>query len=239
MAQVVSIRAEKLVVKKEDNHVLRELTFEVAAGSITGLIGPSGSGKTTLMRAIVGLQTTSGSLEVLGHAAGDKDLRQKIGYVTQAPAIYEDLTVLQNIRYFAVLARASNSQVDEIIALVHLNAQRMQMAKKLSGGEKARVSLAIALLGEPELLILDEPTVGLDPLLRRQLWELFAKLAAQGKTLVISSHVMDEADKCQSLLLLRNGSLLWQDSRDSLLNATNTQSVEEAFIQMVTKEEKS
>lgn len=237
MAQIVTIRAESLSVKKDNVHILDELDFDVATGSITGLIGPGGSGKTTLMRAIVGLQKISGTLEVLGSNAGNKKIRSKIGYVTQAPAIYDDLTVLQNVRYFAALVGASHSQVEDTINLVDLGGQRSQMAKKLSGGQKARVSLAIALLGEPELLVLDEPTVGLDPLLRRQLWQLFMDLAAQGKTLIISSHVMDEAEKCQSVLLLRDGKLLWHDSRDSLLKTTRTHSVEEAFLKMVTKNE--
>ncbi|MDN5274851.1 MAG: Nod factor export ATP-binding protein [Candidatus Saccharibacteria bacterium] len=238
MATIASIRAEKLAIKKGSDQILSELTFTVSAGSITGLVGPSGAGKTTLMRAIVGVQqVTQGNLEVLGKVAGDKVLRRKIGYVTQAPAIYNDLTVIQNLRYFGVLTGATNIQIDEIIHKVKLDSKRKQLTASLSGGEKARVSLAVALLGDPGLLVLDEPTVGLDPILRQELWQLFAELAAQGKTLLISSHVMDEAEKCQSLLLLRDGRLLWQDSRESLLKTTHTKSVEEAFVQMVTHQE--
>jgi len=238
MAQTITIRAEKLVVKKDNITILRELTFEVPAGTITGLIGPSGSGKTTLMRAIVGVQSiTNGTLAILGRPAGSYELRRRIGYVSQVTAIYEDLTVLQNVRYFATLVHANRSQADEVIDLVRLNPQRNQVAQSLSGGEKARVSLAIALLGNPDLLVLDEPTVGLDPLLRRELWQLFAELAAKGKTLLISSHVMDEAEKCHDLLLMRSGELLWQDTRESLLRSTNTQSVESAFIAIIPKQE--
>jgi ABC-2 type transport system ATP-binding protein len=238
MTESVSIEAKKLEVKKGQTLILKGLDFQVLAGSITGLIGPSGSGKTTLMRAIVGVQqVTGGTLSVLDQPAGDKRLRPKIGYVSQVTAIYDDLTVLQCLRYFGVLTRASKVQVDAAIAQVHLDLKRNQIIESLSGGEKARVSLAIALLGDPELLVLDEPTIGLDPLLRRELWQFFGELAARGKTLLISSHVMDEAERCETLLLMRAGRLLWQDSRQSLLLATKTQSVGDAFIEMITREE--
>jgi len=235
MKQDPAIFASELTVKKAQNTVLNNLTFEVAKGMVTGLIGPSGSGKTTLMRAIVGVQKYKGSLTVLGSAAGNSKLREKIGYVTQAPAIYQDLTVLQNIRYFATLAQAPEGQVAMIIDQMQLAKQSHQLAEHLSGGQKARVSLAVALLGNPELLVLDEPTVGLDPLLRRELWQLFKDLAAQGKTLLVSSHVMDEAEKCDTLLLLRDGRLLWQDSKEELLSATKTTSVQDAFLAAIEK----
>lgn len=234
MAKQLSIQADKVVVEKEHKRILNELTFSIPAGTLTGLIGPSGSGKTTLMRAIVGVQAMkSGSLTILGENAGSKRLRSQIGYVTQAPAIYEDLTVEQNLRYFAALVKAPKSQVDEVVAEVQLEGRRRGLAKDLSGGERARVSLGLALLGNPEVLILDEPTVGLDPLLRRDLWNLFKELAEKGKTLLISSHVMDEAERCQSLLLLRGGELLWQDSKEQLLKTAGASSVEEAFIRMI------
>jgi ABC-2 type transport system ATP-binding protein len=214
---------------------LDELTFTVQKGSITGLIGPSGSGKTTLMRSIVGVQVFEGVLTISGIPAGSAALRTSIGYVTQAPAIYEDLTVIQNLRYFATLARADKKQVMSVIETVKLTKQTHQLAATLSGGQKARVSLAIALLGNPDILVLDEPTVGLDPLLRRELWQLFAELAAAGKTLLVSSHVMDEAERCEALLLIRDGRLLWNDSRKLLLQETHMSSVEDAFVCMVEK----
>jgi ABC-2 type transport system ATP-binding protein len=239
MAEQPSIQAEKLVVEKEHKRILKELTFSIPAGTLTGLIGPSGSGKTTLIRSIVGVQATSGgSLTILGDKAGSKQLRSRIGYVTQAPAVYEDLTVEQNLRYFAVLLKAPKSQVDEVVAQVRLEHRRRGLVKDLSGGERARVSLGLALLGSPEVLVLDEPTVGLDPLLRRDLWDLFGELAEQGKTLLISSHVMDEAERCQRLLLLRDGELLWQDSKERLLQTAGATSVEEAFIRMIDMKEK-
>lgn len=228
-----AIEAKNLVVKKDKTPILNELTFAVKQGTITGLIGPSGSGKTTLMRTIIGVQKYEGNLAVLQSKAGSKRLRPKIGYVTQGVAIYNDLTVRQNIAYFAVIAGADKSQIDKIIADVDLKAQENQLVDSLSGGQKARVSLAIALLGDPELLVLDEPTVGLDPILRNSLWGLFGHLAASGKTLLVSSHVMDEAERCDQLLLMREGSLLWQDSLKSLLKQTNAQNIGDAFIAMI------
>lgn len=234
MTTTVSIEATKLTVKKQKTIILDGLSFTIQAGMVTGLIGPSGSGKTTLMRAIVGVQqVTSGRLTVFGKPAGNASLRSNIGYVTQSPAIYGDLTVLQNIRYFAKLAGASAAQVDSIIRVVHLDDKKDQLAALLSGGQQARVSLAIALLGDPEVLVLDEPTVGLDPILRQELWRLFAALAARGKTLIVSSHVMDEAERCDELLLMRDGRLLWNSSRQQLLTRTGASSVEKAFIAMV------
>jgi ABC-2 type transport system ATP-binding protein len=237
MKQGPAIIAENLVVTKEHDIILNGLSFEVAKGTVTGLIGPSGSGKTTLMRAIVGVQKYKGTLSVLNGAAGSKNLRKRIGYVTQAPAIYPDLTVLQNIRYFATLTNAPNQQIESVIEQIHLAKQRHQLIEQLSGGQKARVSLAVALLGNPDVLVLDEPTVGLDPVLRQELWQLFDDLAALGKTLFVSSHVMDEAERCDNLLLLREGKLLWQDSKDELLVATKTKSVQDAFMAAIKKGE--
>jgi ABC-2 type transport system ATP-binding protein len=240
MAEQPSIQADKIVVEKEQRRILNELTFSIPAGTLTGLIGPSGSGKTTLMRSIMGWDKgESGSLVVLGENAGSKQLRSRIGYVTQAPAVYEDLTVEQNLRYFAALVKAHKSQVNKVVSEVQLERRRHGLVKDLSGGERARVSLGLALLGDPAVLILDEPTVGLDPLLRRDLWNLFEELAEKGKTLLISSHVMDEAERCHRLLLLRDGELLWQDSKEKLLKTAGVSTVEEAFIHMIDAKEQS
>ena len=233
-----AIDAVGLVVKKANKHILNNVTFAVKSGSLTGLIGPSGSGKTTLMRTIIGVQQKSGgTLTVLGLPAGSKQLRSKIGYVTQAPAVYLDLTVEQNLGYFASLVGANKQNVAQVIESVQLIVQRNQLAGSLSGGQLARVSLAVALLGNPQVLVLDEPTVGLDPLLRNELWELFAKLASEGKTLLVSSHVMNEAERCSDIVLLRNGSLLWHDSKGELLKQSGQKTVGEAFVQMIQKEE--
>lgn len=235
MTEATSIVAQDLTVKKSGRRILDTLNFEITPGVITGLIGPSGSGKTTLLRTIVGVQKISlGQLHILGQPAGSKELRPRIGYVTQSPAVYDDLTVRQNLMYFGTLMKAAKEEVDDAIAAVRLEDKKSQLAATLSGGEKARVSLAIALLGSPDVLILDEPTVGLDPLLRQELWQLFARQAASGKTLLVSSHVMDEAEKCDQLLLMRGGKLLWHNSRVKLLEQTSTSSVGAAFLAMVT-----
>ncbi|HRN97226.1 MAG TPA: ABC transporter ATP-binding protein [Candidatus Saccharibacteria bacterium] len=240
MTQAFGIKGSGVSVSINKTPILNDLSFGVRSGSITGLIGPSGSGKTTLMRSIVGVQKISdGMLTVLDLPAGDKRLSYKIGYVTQNAVVYDDLTVVQNLRYFAVLAQSSREQVDEIITKVQLQKQRDQIVSSLSGGQRARVSLAVALLGYPELLVLDEPTVGLDPVLRQELWQLFSTLASQGKTLLISSHVMDEADRCDELLLLRDGKILWNHSRERLLQTTKTDSVGDAFIRIISMKGKA
>lgn len=234
-----SIVAEKVSVTKDRAPILNDVSFTVQSGAITGLIGPSGSGKTTLMRSIVGVQAISGgTLTILGQSAGSKTLRPQIGYVAQESSVYTDLTVWQNIRYFATLVGADALQLDTIIRTVHLDDKKDRLVEKLSGGERARVSLAIALLGDPQLLVLDEPTVGLDPILRQELWQLFTELASAGKTLLLSSHVMDEAERCTQLLLMRNGQLLWHDTRQQLLRTTGADSVEDAFIATIKKEDK-
>ena len=229
-----AIEAESLTVIKDKATILDDLNFSITPGTITGLIGPSGSGKTTLMRSIVGSQLpTSGKLTVNGQPAGSKELRHAIGYVTQSIAVYEDLTVWQNLRYFAALAGASKAETEQVLKSVDLIEQKKQLTRTLSGGQRARVSLAIALLGNRNILILDEPTVGLDPVLRQSLWQLFRALADSGKTLLVSSHVMDEADHCDQVLLLRDGKLLWKDAREELLKTTGCSDVEAAFLKMV------
>ncbi len=233
-----AITAKQLRVMKDRKTILHDLTFSIQRGTLTGLVGPSGSGKTTLMRTIVGVQKPAGGeVKVLGIEAGDKRLRSKIGYVTQSPSVYGDLTVEQNLSYFATIMRAAKDDVQRVIKDVDLDLQKDQIVDSLSGGERARVSLAVALLGDPELLVLDEPTVGLDPVLRESLWMLFAKLADGGKTLLISSHVMDEAERCENLVLLRDGDILWSASKVALLSHTREKGVEAAFIAMV-KEDK-
>jgi ABC-2 type transport system ATP-binding protein len=225
------IAADHLTIIRGGLTVLDDVNVVITPGKITGLIGPSGSGKTTLMRAIIGAQQiTKGTLAVLGMPAGSKGLRTKIGYVTQSPAVYDDLTTKQNLQYFATILGVNKHAVDQAIHAVDLQAQTSQMVGSMSGGQRARVSLAVALLGEPELLVLDEPTVGLDPVLRRSLWTLFAELAAAGHTLLISSHVMDEAEQCPELLLLRDGKVLSHSTKQDLLRSSNAHTVEDAFL---------
>lgn len=229
-----AIRASELSVVRGGKIILSRLTFSIEPGRLTGLIGPSGSGKTTLIRSIVGAQkVTGGTLKVLGKPAGGKALRPQIGYVSQHLSVYSDLTVLQNLRYFARILRKNKSDADRVIHQVDLEPQSKQIVESLSGGQQARVSLAVALLSDAQVLILDEPTVGLDPLLRKQLWRLFRRLAEQGRTLVISSHVMDEAEKCDDIILLRDGKLLIFDSKAEILQQTGTHNVEAAFLKLV------
>ena len=228
----ISIR--DLVVDRGGHRVLDGVSVEVAAGSITGLLGPSGCGKSTLMRSIVGVQiVASGQVDVLGLPAGSPGLRCDVGYVTQAPSVYADLTVGENLRYFATVLGAPPGDVDRVVGEVDLEEYVDSLTASLSGGQRARVSLAAALLGTPELLVLDEPTVGLDPVLRRDLWRMFHDLADNGVTLLISSHVMDEAVRCDRLLLMRDGALLAEDTPEELLRQTGTKDIEAAFLALV------
>ncbi|WP_109642687.1 ABC transporter ATP-binding protein [Lentzea atacamensis] len=218
--------------------VLRNISFAVPMGSVTGLLGPSGSGKTTLIRTIVGLQArASGTVEVLGLPAGSASLRREVGYVSQAPSVYPDVTVRENLRYFAsVLGLRGEPRaqaVRRVLSDVDLTALAGTVVGRLSGGERSRVSLAVAFLGTPRLLVLDEPTVGLDPVLRRDLWALFGRQARHGTTVLVSSHVMDEADRCDRLLLLREGRLLAAGDRGELLARTGTVRAEDAFLRLV------
>jgi ABC-2 type transport system ATP-binding protein len=214
--------------------VLHGLSAGVPAGQVTGLLGPSGSGKTTLMRAVVGVQTVrSGRVTVLGQPAGSAGLRHRVGYVTQAPSVYPDLTVRENARYFAALYGRGAREADAALADVGLAEATGQLVRDLSGGQQGRVSLACALVGDPELLVLDEPTVGLDPVLRVELWARFHALADAGTTLLVSSHVMDEAARCDRLLLLREGRLLFDDTPERLRAEAGTPDLEEGFLHLV------
>ncbi|MEU9522163.1 ABC transporter ATP-binding protein [Streptomyces sp. NPDC048224] len=237
-----AVHAEDLTVARGARTVLRGLGFTVPRGRITGLLGPSGCGKSTLMRAIVGTQAkVTGTLDVLGRPAGHPALRTRIGYVTQAPSVFDDLTVRQNLDYFAEIlapgraaAAHRREDVTRAVADVDLTAHADALAGNLSGGQRSRVSLAVALLGAPELLVLDEPTVGLDPVLRRDLWALFHSLAAdRGATLLVSSHVMDEAERCDRLLLMREGEVLADDTPEALRVRTDSETVEDAFLHLV------
>jgi ABC-2 type transport system ATP-binding protein len=228
------VAVRDLVVQRGTVRAIRGLSFTAPAGQVTGLLGPSGCGKSTRMRAIVGVQVvTSGRVDVLGLPAGDRRLRDRVGYVTQAPSVYDDLTVGENLRFFARVLGVGPEEVDRCIAAVDLGSCRDQVVSRLSGGQRSRVSLAVALLGSPELLVLDEPTVGLDPVLRRDLWAMFHGLADAGTGVLVSSHVMDEAERCDRLLLLRDGALLADDTPSALLERTHTVDVESAFLSLV------
>ncbi|MEU8341853.1 ABC transporter ATP-binding protein [Spirillospora sp. NPDC048832] len=231
-----AVRVRDLRVVRGGREVLHGLTFDIPRGSIVGLLGPSGCGKTTLIRALVGVQIVAGgTVTVLGEPAGSAGLRHRVGYATQSPAVYADLTVAENLRYFASVLRAPRSDVDRVIDEVGLGRSRDQTAATLSGGQLSRVNLAVALLGSPELVVLDEPTVGLDPVLRQELWELFRELADQGATLVVSSHVMDEAGRTDRLLLMREGAVLADGTPEGLRARTGTPDLEAAFLHLITE----
>ncbi len=234
----IAIEVDGLTVRRGGRTVLPALTVSVPAGQVVGLLGPSGSGKSTLIRSIVGVQVVaSGTVTVLGEPAGSPRLRDRVGYVTQAPSVYADLTVRENVRYFGALVGADAAAAEEAIELVDLGPHAHSPVHGLSGGERSRVSLAAALVGRPELLVLDEPTVGLDPVLRRDLWRLFSRLAGEGRSLLVSSHVMDEATRCDRLLLLRGGRILADTTPQGLLAETGTADAEAAFLALIDRGE--
>jgi len=233
-APASAVTVTDLVVDRGKKPVLKGVSTQIAAGSVTGLLGPSGSGKTTFIRAVVGTQKVkSGTVEVLGHPAGSKPLRRRLAYVTQDASIYRDLSVKANVAYFAALYGRDRHEAMRAIERVGMGEAANQLAGNLSGGQKTRTSLACALVIEPEVLILDEPTVGLDPVIREELWDQFRELARQGATLLVSSHVMDEADRCDRLLLLREGVFIADDTPADLRATTGTANLEAAFLHLI------
>jgi ABC-2 type transport system ATP-binding protein len=229
-----AVAVDHLTVIRGDRMALADVTVRIAPGTITGVLGPSGCGKTTLIRSVVGTQLiASGTVTVLGLPAGSAELRHRVGYVTQDATIYPDLRVVDNVRYFASLYGTNADAADEAIANVGLEDHRTALCGNLSGGQRTRASLACALVAQPDLLVLDEPTVGLDPVLRVDLWDQFDQLASRGTTLLVSSHVMDEADHCGDLLLLREGRLLAHTTPTKLREDTGCTSLEEAFLSVI------
>jgi ABC-2 type transport system ATP-binding protein len=235
-----AIEVRDLVVERGKREVLHRFTTTIQRGSVTGLLGPSGSGKTTLMRAIVGVQIVkSGTVTVLGEPAGSKGVRHRIGYLTQAPSVYADLTVRENARYFASLYGLGVREADEAVETVGLADAARQLVSTLSGGQHSRASLACALVSKPELLVLDEPTVGQDPVLRDELWARFRALADGGTTLLVSSHVMDEANRCDRLLLIRDGYLIADDTPTAVKASAGTDDLDDAFLRLIRDLEKT
>jgi ABC-2 type transport system ATP-binding protein len=235
-----AIEITDLVVDRGRREVLRGISATIPRGSVTGLLGPSGSGKTTLMRAVVGVQIVkSGTVTVLGHPAGSAVPRRKIGYLTQSPSVYADLTVRENTRYFAGLYGLGAAAADEAIRDVGLADHAGQLVANLSGGQRSRASLACALVGSPEVLVLDEPTVGQDPVLRDELWERFRGLTRAGSTLLVSSHVMDEANRCDRLLLIREGEIIADGTPGTVKAEAGTDDLDEAFLTLIRARERS
>ena len=235
-----AVHIENVRINRGGRTVIDSISLSVPAGIITGLLGPSGCGKTTLMRTIVGAQKiTAGSATAFGQPVGARSLRRRIGYVTQSPSIYPDLSTVENVRYFARLYGVDKKRACEVIDAVGLTAKKSELAGNLSGGQQGRVSLACALVCDPDLLILDEPTVGLDPVLRAELWQQFKGLAAQGKTLLISSHAMDEARHCAGLILMRDGKILAHAAPDAIMRRTACANLESAFVRLVSNDQPS
>jgi ABC-2 type transport system ATP-binding protein len=234
MEEAPAVEIDRLRVVRGGRVVLDDLSLRLPPGRVIGLLGPSGCGKSTLLRAIVGVQIVEqGSVGVLGRPAGSPANRTRVAYATQAASVYDDLSVEENLRYFAAVLGAPATDVERVLAEVDLTEQADRQVVRLSGGQRSRVSLAVALLGVPELLVLDEPTVGLDPVLRTDLWDLFHRLADDGRTLLVSSHVMDEATRCDELLLMRDGAILAQETPEALLARTGARDTEEAFLALV------
>jgi ABC-type multidrug transport system ATPase subunit len=236
--EIAVIIKDLSVTLGKDFQALKSVSLELPAGKTIGFIGPSGAGKTTLIRAIVGrLKTEPDSVMVFGQPAGSSSLREQVSYMTQELSVYADLSVKENLAYFATMLGASQQEVQpavgEALQTVDLADKANALVGSLSGGQKQRVSLGVALLGAPKLLVLDEPTVGLDPVLREKLWTLFDRLAGQGTTLIISSHSMDEAERCDDLVLIRDGKVLAHSSPRALCEKTHAKTVEQAFLQLV------
>jgi len=229
-----AVEARDLVVRRGDSEVLHGLDFSIPQGQVTGLLGPSGCGKSTLMRVLVGVQAhVSGRVTVFGDEAGSKRLRDRIGYVTQAASVYDDLSVTENLSFFAKVLGVGKDEVTRSIEAVDLASSAHQVVSRLSGGQRSRASLAVALLNEPDVLVLDEPTVGLDPVLRKDLWELFHRLADRGAAVFVSSHVMDEAERCDRLLLMREGVFIADGSPEEIKQKAGADDIEHAFLTIV------
>ena len=221
---------------------LKNVSVELPKGQAVGFIGPSGAGKTTLIRCIVGrLHFTKGEIRIFGEPAGSPNLRKRMSYMTQELSVYPDLTVKENLRYFATMMghnrKSANAITAEVLESVDMPEKADSLVSDLSGGQKQRVSLAIALIGSPELMVLDEPTIGLDPVLRDSLWKIFHSLTKRGTTLIVSSHSMDEAERCDDLVLIRDGHVIAHSSPDELRQRTNTKTIEESFLKLVGNKE--
>lgn len=237
MSSAPAVLANDVRVRRGRREVLRGLSFEIPAGEVTGLLGPSGCGKTTLMRALVGVQASvTGSVEVLGRPAGSRPLRHRIGYVTQSASVYDDLSITENLAFFARVLGLDRAEVDRCLEAVDLGDHAGQLVRNLSGGQRSRVSLAVALLGRPDLLVLDEPTVGLDPVLRESLWAMFHRLADDGAAVLVSSHVMDEAERCHRLLLMRDGVFIADGAPSEIKERAGVDDVEQAFLAIVRRQ---
>jgi len=232
MSEAFAVDVDNVAKSFGTLRALDGITLRVRPGEIYGLLGPNGAGKTTLIRAIVGLVAPdSGIVTVLGRRMPDLDILGRVGYMTQQAALYPDLSVEENLHFFAAISGADGN-VTEVLKTVELEQRRNSVVATLSGGMRQRCSLACALVHRPRLLLLDEPTVGVDPQLRVQFWDHFREMAAAGTTILVSSHVMDEAERCQRLGLIRFGKLLGEGTPNEVRAAAGTNNLEEAFLKL-------
>jgi ABC-2 type transport system ATP-binding protein len=229
-----AIEARGLTKRFGDITAVNALDLELSAGRIYGILGPNGSGKTTLIRLLTGLAgATSGEVRVLGVKMPDRENLARIGYMTQADGIYIELSVWENLRFFAALSGTGDKKaMNDVLDLVHLTSRKNAPALNLSGGMRRRLSLACALVHRPSVLFLDEPTVGIDPALRVEFWKYFRQLAAAGTTIVVSSHVMDEADRCDELLLMFHGKVLARGNPAEIRRQAGVENIEDAFLKL-------
>jgi ABC-2 type transport system ATP-binding protein len=229
-----AVRAIGLVKSFGPVRAVDDISLDLAPGRIYGLLGPNGSGKTTLIRLLTGMtRATAGRAEVLGVTMPSRSNLARIGYMTQSDGVYPALTVAENARFFAAAYGVIGDEpVTDVLGVVELAERRQVIAGTLSGGQRRRLSLACALVHRPRVLFLDEPTVGIDPLLRVQFWSYFRALAAAGTTLVVSSHVMDEADRCDELLFVRSGRITARGTGREVRAQAGTDDLEQAFLRL-------
>lgn len=231
--RIVSTKNVSKVFGKQ--HVLQNINLDIFSGEIFGFLGPSGAGKTTLVKQLVGLELPSeGEIYVFNEKMPSLPLIEKIGYMAQSDALYEELSAKENLEFFASLyglkKKHRQTRIREVMEIVELTDHLNKLVSNYSGGMKRRLSLAIALLHEPKLLILDEPTVGIDPVLRRSIWNVFYELKKKGSALIVTTHVMDEAEKCDRLGMIRGGQLIAVGTPEELKNNTHSATIEEAFL---------
>lgn len=226
-----SIELRGIEVQRGGHPIITDLNLTVRSGEVFGLIGPSGSGKTTLIRGLLGLSPiTNGSARVLDWSPGDASLRSRIGYMPQDAAIYPDLSARENLEFFAAIYRVDRQRIDDLLGMLDIEAIADRPVMTYSGGQRQRVALAAALIPKPEILLLDEPTVGLDPRLRVHLWETFRRLAHDGDTLVVSTHVMDEAEKCDRIAFMMDGQVVATGTPDELREQAGVSDLESAVL---------
>lgn len=241
MSNNVAVKVCNLDVEYDKVKILNNINLNIKEGEIIGLLGPSGSGKTTLVKTIIGMKGfVKGEVIVLDEKMPTLKVVNDIGYMAQSDALYDDLTGIDNVLFFAELygikGKIAKQRAMEVLELVDLQKHAKRPVKNYSGGMKRRLSLAIALVHSPKLLILDEPTVGIDPILRKKFWDEFNRIKDSGGTIIVTTHVMDEAYKSNKLALIRNGKIIAEGSPNEIINASGGQTIEDAFLFYSTEE---